>query len=125
MLGLLIAITVLCSLGVLLLGFLVVVGVVLLDRTRHLIPMISQMDAIEGAVLGGAMDFPNGEPMVGPGIFRSIDGKHTASTLEELIDKMNGDPTSKGNVSDLDSLFNGNVDDDDDDEPEENWKKGK
>jgi hypothetical protein len=85
--------------------------------------MISQLDNIEASVVGG----PMGEselPLFGPGIFRSLDGKYTASSLEELQEKMRNDPdaTDEGK-SDLDKLFNGEVDDDDDDEPDEKWKR--
>jgi uncharacterized phage infection (PIP) family protein YhgE len=69
-------------------------------------------------------------------MFRSIDGRFEASTLEELMEKMMSDPNGpKMTQEDIDKLkeffeqatdeTDFEVDDDDDEESEEGWKKGK
>lgn len=102
------------------------IGFVLLDRTKTLPHISSQVDLIESLVVGGNMSMPH------DGAFRSIDGKHQAGTLEELIQKMRDDPPQfPDGSSPLNGLFNGEIDDEDDDDEEdeddENWKlkKGK
>lgn len=120
------------------LGFLIVsnflllvliVGIfLLLDRTKHM----SQVPAMLATVIQflNSSPYPD-EMMGGPGpIFRSLDGKYTASSLEELISKMQSDPDSGITSADVDQLrnmFNGLTDDmDDDDDDLEEWqKKGK
>jgi hypothetical protein len=98
------------------------IGFVLLDRTKTLPHISSQVDLIESLVVGGQM------PMGGhaEGVFRSIDGKHTAGSLDELIDKMRSDPPDfPDGMNPLDNLFDGNIDDDDEEDDEEDWRKKK
>lgn len=100
--------------------------VVLLDRTKHLSNIFP--------ILATLIQFLNGEmgdpSMSGPGpIFRSLDGKYTASSLEELISKMQADPNSgitSADIEQLRNMFNGLTDDmDDDDDDLEDWQKKK
>lgn len=66
-------------------------------------------------------------------LYRSADGKHTASSLEELFEKMVQDPTSGINKHDLESLkklfeqINQEIqpEEETDEDDEEDWKKDK
>jgi hypothetical protein len=99
-----------------------VFGFLLLDRTKLIPHFSSQLDLIESMVVDNAA----GEPQMMTGAFRSLDGRHIAGTLPELMDKMLGDPLNQpSDPTTLGELFNGEVDDDEDDEPPEDWKKHK
>lgn len=60
-------------------------------------------------------------------VFKSEDGKHSAATFEQLIEKMKNDPNyqkmNDRDIEELRRLFEDNSSDDDDDEPTEPWKR--
>jgi hypothetical protein len=76
------------------------------------------MEGIDGMAVTG-----------GPGmIFRSADGKHVATSLPELMQKMNGGemPTdlSPEDLAEFKKMMEDEMKDDDDNDPSERWKKG-
>lgn len=101
---------------------------VLLDRTKHhagIPPMIATMIQLMSNPFDGDGHMMHDGP---PPIFRSMDGKYTANSLEELISKMQADPNSgltDADAEDLRNMFNGLTEDMDDDDDLEDWQKGK
>ena len=60
-------------------------------------------------------------------VFKSEDGKYSAATFEQLIEKMKNDPNyqkmNDGDIEELRQLFEDNSSDDEDDEPKEPWQR--
>lgn len=117
---------------------LVTFGVILLERTKHNSLMFAHLDTmdmlvsnIHAIVSGGSDEITDISRDANTPIFRSLDGKYTASTLEELISKMQQDPSCNITPADTEKLremFEGLLPDEDDDEPDDpdnKWKKGK
>ncbi len=117
------------ALLVILVGVVMVCLAVILDRTRHIAAIGPMLETViqfisTGSTEEGGMGGP-------PPIFRSMDGKFSASSLEELISKMQADPNSgltERDAEELRNMFKGlseDLGDDDDDDLEEWQKKGK
>lgn len=106
-----------------------------LSQLQHIVSMvqsaiqISDMEESLNDVLSDVQS-NNGNMMPPPGgkiVYRSADGKYTANSPNELLEKMINDPSSGINPNDVESLkrfFERMSLDDDDDESEE-WKREK
>lgn len=118
--GLLIAIGVLMLIT---LGVVCLTAAVLIDRTKQIADIPAKLNT-----LAMQMNMSYGPDMPQAPIFRSMDGRYEASSLDELIAKMQADPTSgltPGDAEDLRKMFEGLTSDDDDDDLEDWQKKGK
>lgn len=129
-LPLLITIAAVSILGLLGIGVLVTIGFVLLERTSRIEQISYRLENVEdylrdlSSTVNEAQSNDEGTSM-----FRSMDGKYVASSLEELIAMMQADPESSLNQSgespeNLKKFFDQLSNDSDDDE-QEPWKKKK
>lgn len=88
---------------------LLVAAFITLDRTRR-IPVVEERLQTVEEYLAGLSEEVNigmgeGQGMEGaPMVFRSLDGKHTAGSLEELMEKMANDPDSGIDGQDVEAL---------------------
>lgn len=108
---------------------LVVIGFILLERTSRIEQMNYRLENVEDYLrdLSSTVNEAQGGGEDNVPMFRSIDGKYAAHSLEELIAMMQADPESelnKGGDSseNLKKFFDQLSDDDDKQEP---WKKKK
>lgn len=128
-LPLLITTTAVSTIGLLGILILVIVGFILLERTSRIEQMNYRLENVEdylrdlSSTVNDAQTGGEDTPM-----FRSLDGKYSAASLEELIAMMQADPDSpinKGGDSaeNLKKFFDQLSDNDDDEQ--EPWKKKK
>lgn len=121
------AVGVLALLGVLV---LVIIGFILLERTSRIEQMNYRLENVEDYLrdLSSTVNEAQSGGEEGTPMFRSIDGKYAASSLEELIAMMQADPESElnkgGDSSENLKKFFDQLSDNDDDE-QEPWKKKK
>jgi len=115
---------VLALLGVLV---LVIIGFILLERTSRIEQMNYRLENVEDYLrdLSSTVNEAQSGGEDGTPMFRSIDGKYAANSLEELIAMMQADPESELNQGgssseNLKKFFEQLSDDDDEQEP---WKK--
>jgi hypothetical protein len=103
------------------LGFsiLAVIGFILLERTKEQNPSTPMVTT---GYTDTAQSFP------GPGLYRSMDGKYSANTLDDLVQQMVDDgqiDPNSGEPEELrrffENLSNEDEEDDDDDEEDKPW----
>lgn len=106
------------------------IGILIIARETMKMPeIISRLLNIESLTQQLVSDVGFEMSSIGkPTVFRSADGKYEASSFEELLQLMSGDPNSSLTKEDLDTikaLFQKFLQDqqDDDDDPPEDWKK--
>jgi hypothetical protein len=117
--------------------FIVAIGFILLDRTKHSSAILGELDTLD-MLVSNIHAIVSNQPInnqdqlldLNQPIFRSIDGKHTASSLEELLQKMQQDPSTNITPADADklrnlfeNLLNNEDENDEDDDEKEPWKK--
>jgi hypothetical protein len=119
--------------GLALLGvvILVIIGFVLLERTSRIEQISYRMENVEDYLrdLSSTVNEAQSNDDDGVPMFRSMDGKYVASSLEELIAMMQADPESslnqQGDSPDNMNKFFDQLSGDSDDDPQEPWKKKK
>jgi len=109
---------------------LTIIGVLLLERTSKMDQLLFRMETIETYLRDLSSTVNDAQLQGSPTpVFRSIDGKYEASSLEELIQMMqaNGEgPASvdtRNMTEDQMRKFIDSIQLDDDDEDTEPWKK--
>lgn len=99
---------------------------ILLDRTSQIGYLAHRLELVEEYLRDLSSEVNNAQESQGQAVFRSVDGKYSANTLEELIAKMSADPESGINADSaegLNNFFEQLDNDEDDDDEKEDWKK--
>jgi hypothetical protein len=114
----------------LVLMFLFVIGVMmsrvfvqvsdLLNSTRDIRMDIFRLHTVANTILDTMEDYADGISMPEDHtvkMYKSLDGRHAAESIEGLITKMANDPTyDKGEIENLKKMFEENIDEDEYDE---------